>query len=301
MVSFKCPNCGGEMSVSRTGDLLCSYCGTKQVMSDAELQSYKDFRYRMLVYLSAIAAEPAPEATERIWAHADSVSFTAKDGSPIAVSYLFSGVRDGVRIYTARRNVLFVFPAGAGAQIERFRNMPKLLQYPPADVKGLSSYFPTVNGIFELKDGRTLVSVSKSEECFPLSAFGSLPAEHAAWIVSRLENLCCVLAFSDLAHGGIDMETVFINARTHEAYLPGGWWNAQPCPNGSVQDLRAVRSVAKRVMGMQYDQSAKAFRDFIKRAPAQDAYADFAEWDRVITEAFGGRQFRKLDLSNLKI
>ena len=51
MLNYKCPKCGGEMSVNRSGDLLCSYCDSKFNFSDKELKDYKEFRYNMLHYL----------------------------------------------------------------------------------------------------------------------------------------------------------------------------------------------------------------------------------------------------------
>lgn len=300
MMNFKCPNCSGEMNVSHTGDLVCSYCGTKQVMSDEALRQYKEYRYRMLVYLSAISDSADPEKTERIWSHAERIPFTAKDGNPIEINCLFSGEQDGVTVYTARQNAIFLFPKDASEMAARFLDAPTRLQYPSADIKGLSAYFPAINRVFELADGRTLVCVSKNEECFPLSAFGCLPAEHVAWIISRLENLCCALAYSDYAHNGIDLESVFINARTHEAFLLGGWWNAAPSANGSRQDLTAIRRLAKRVAGTRYYDAPAGFRRFVEVVPAKDAYSDFAAWDKTIESSFGGRRFKKLDLSNLK-
>ena len=59
-------------------------------------------------------------------------------------------------------------------------------------------------------------------------------------------------AFSNIRHGGIGLESVFINARTHEAFLFGGWENAGYCRGGSADDLAAVRSAARRLLGMHF-------------------------------------------------
>ena len=298
MINFKCRNCGGEMTVSQTGEMVCSYCGGHFVFSDKDLSEYKEFRYRMLAYLSALSDSPDTKETENIWRRAEQKDFALEDGRNLTVSYLFKGEQDGVTVYTARRNVLFFF-SEAEERVSRFYRMSEKLIYPSADIKDLSKFFPQISGKFRLADGRIVVAVSKDEELFPLSAFGSLPPEHAAWIVSRLENICCVLEYSDIEHNGIDLESVFINARTHQAYLLGGWWNASPHEGGSQNDLFAIRAVARRITGVGYDRSPEQFKRFVNGTPAGDAYEDFALWDKVIEEGFHGRKFRKLDLSTL--
>ena len=211
---------------------------------------------------------------------------------PLTICHLFKGTQDGVTVYTARKNAVFIFGSGDAASYGSFSSIPEKLCYPSADIKGLAIFFPVVNGDFELEDGRHVIAVSKDEELYPLSAFGSLPPEHAAWIVSRLENLCCVLAYSSIAHNGIDMESFFINARTHQAYLLGGWWNS--ClSDDSSSDLKAVRNIAKRIMGLKYESAPDEFRRFISEAPACDAFEDFSRWDEVIEKGFTARILTK--------
>ena len=301
MINYKCRNCGGEMSVNEAGELQCSYCGSKFVLSDKDLRGYKEFRYHLLSYLSALSDCPKTEETDRIWSRAESLTLNTRDGKSINIHYLFQSSSDGITAYTCRNNMIFVFPEGSEHAADRFVSMISKLEYPPADVRGLDRYFPTLTGRFTLEDGQTVLSISKSEECYPLAAFGSLPPEHAAWIVSRLENICCVLAYSDISHGGIDLDNVLINPRTHEAFLAGGWHNARECEGGSVNDLAAIRETAKRVMGIHCGEAPAEFTSFIENKPASSAFDDFTLWDNVIQDGFKGRRFKKLDLKNLNI
>lgn len=297
MKTFTCPNCGGELRPGGAGTLTCAYCGTRSYISDREMREYGAFREAMLLSLGQAANDESRRRLDRLWDGAEAVSLPRRTGGPVKIRYLFHGTQDGVEIYTARRSAVFVLPP-EGA--DRFLETASSLRFPAADVQGLAAYFPTVTGRFELADGRTALSVAKAEGVFPLSAFGSLPPAHAAWIVSRLENLCCALAFSDLCHGGIGTESAFIDAATHEAFLLGGWWNARSASGGGKADLLAVRKTAARVMGETLPDAPAAFRDFINGPPKADAYADFAAWDKVIEQGFGGRRFRTLDLSQLK-
>ncbi len=290
------------MSVGSTGELVCSYCGSRFVMSDEDLTQYRDFRGRMQAYLSAVANQDArAEDTEWIWKRVETARFRTADGQDVEIEYIYQSVDDGVPFYVARKNVIYVFPSGQSYRAESYAAALALLDFPQGDVRDLSQYFPVRSGTFPLEGGQTMLVLTKSEELFPLAAYGSLPPVHAAWVVSRLENLCCVLEYSGIAHGGIALESVFINARTHEAHLLGGWWKAARWPGGSVRDLKDLRAAARRLMGVQYSSAPAEFRRFIEEAPEPDAYQDFSRWDRVIDEGFGGRRFEKLDLTNLKI
>ena len=301
MINYKCKNCACEMSVNEAGELQCSYCGSKFVLSDKDLQGYKEFRYNLLSYLSALSDCPKTEETDWIWSRAETLALKTCDGKSININYLFQTNNDGITVYTCRYNLLFVFSKSASGAADRFISMPSKLKYPPADIRGLNRYFPSLSGNFTLENGQTVLSFSKSEECYPLSAFGSLPPEHAAWIVSRLENICCVLAYSNISHGGINLDNVLINPRTHEAFLAGGWQNARECEGGSEKDLEAIRETAKRVMGIRCGEAPDEFLRFISNKPAGSAFDDFALWDTVIRDGFQGRRFKKLDLNNLNV
>ena len=300
MLNFKCPNCDGEMSVNSSGDLLCSYCDSKFNFTDKDLSEYKVFRRNMLYYLSAVANRTAAgEDAERLWQKAAEKVLASADGREITINYIYMSEQDGVQCYTARNNVLFIFPPTKTALADKFIAGTKLVSYPSADVRDLAQYFPVITGSFTLKDGSVMLSVSKPEEVFPLGAFGSLPPVHAAWIVSRLENLCCVLEYSGMTHGGITLNSLFINARTHELYLLGGWYNAQK--TSSRTDLTDLRKTVKHLMGRELGKAPVQFREFLDKKHLPDAYTDFADWDNVIETGFGGRRFEKLDLTNISL
>lgn len=297
MLNFKCPNCGGEMSVNRSGDLFCTYCDSKFNFTDKALAEYREFRYNMLYYLSSVANRTAAGAdAERLWQRATEESFFTEDGGEIKISYIYRSEDGGAECFTARNNIIFVMNSDAAL---RFEEGVKLLVYPSADVRDLAQYFPVITGKFALKGGRTMVAVSKPEEVFPLGAFGCLAPVHAAWIVSRIENLCCVLEYSGAVHGGITLDNMFINAGTHELYLEGGWQNAKKGSGSS--DLAMMRKTVIRLMGSEISKAPKMFGEFLEKKTLPDAYTDFADWDKVIELGFGGRRFEKLDLTDIRI
>ncbi|MBO4749494.1 MAG: hypothetical protein J5546_04195 [Lachnospiraceae bacterium] len=302
MISLKCKNCGGEMSVDGSGNLYCEYCGTKSAFRDDELLAYKNFRLQVLNYLRGLHDQKADGNSheELLWANAETAFFQTKDGNDVTIRYLYSFEEKDATVYLARNSVLYVYPAKkrdmAAAQLAGLER----LSYPPADVKNLQECFPKFLGRYELEDGGVLLSFERPDNLFPLSMFGSLAPEHAAWITSRMENICCVLEYGKIMHGGINANAVFINPFTHHAVLFGDWKTARVGfvrdSDGVRDNLRDLRKLALRIMGTHASEAPKEFLAFLQSDPARDAFQDFERWDKVIEEGFGGRRFAKMQV-----
>ena len=295
MISFKCNKCGGEMTISHAGELMCPYCGTKHNFSDKELEGYKVFRHRMLEYLAAVAEDRAKASDyDYLWTNADSISFATEDGDEITVRYIYMNESDGVKTYVARESVIYVFDKNKADMVARCMNNIGKISFPAADMKDLARCIPQGKGSYRLSDGSVLWAVAKDEGLFPLPLFGNLEWEDVAWIVSRLENIACLLEYNDAVHGAIDPETVYINPRTHEAALLGGWQKLSAM-NGlnKTSDLKGIRDTARKLVGNGISGVPKMFGDFLDKAPREDAFKDFEYWDEVIEKGLGGRHFHK--------
>jgi len=294
MISLKCRNCGGEMSIDAKGELACPYCGNKAHLSDVEYAEYKNFRLNLLNFLRSAADQKADAADDTfLWnSYHETEEFYSREGKKIIIDYMFYAREDGVPFYVAKSSVIYIFNPEDSAKVEKMTGAISRLEYPSADIRNLTKYFPTVKSRMVLEDGRILVAVSKPENVYPLFAFGNLRPKHVAWIVSRMENFCCLFEYNGIVQEGISLNSVFINPRTHEAYLYGNWWMARAKKNERDQaDLKALRVVADRLMGEYKEEAPQEFIDFIQNAPAEDAYTDFELWDTVIEDGFGGHKF----------
>ena len=213
----------------------------------------------------------------------------------------------------ARRNIIFRFDRGSAAS-ERMRRAVSLLDYPSADTRQLAQFFPRITGGFALESGDSLLAVAKDVDEYPLCLFGQLGGRHVAWIISRMENLCCVLEYNSLVHPLINPDTLFINPFTHQASLYGGWWAAAKhntaAPDRSrilrTQDnLIGLRNTAANLLGCPRAGSVpvtadvpSALADFINGRPMEYAYDDFALWDRMLIQAYGERKFVDLTVDD---
>ncbi len=300
MITYKCKNCGGEMSVNASGDLYCPFCGSKSNFSDKELENYKAFRLHMLSYLEALAKDKTDEsATRKLWDYSESRTFKSSAGEDITVMYLFRAEDDGVEMLMARDSIIYVFSVINKHKAESFLSAVARITYPAADVKNLSRYIPSLKARIELDNGGLLLALNKSENMYPLGAFDSFEYEHAAWLLSRLENLACLFEYNKLIHGGVKFESVFVNPLTHEAAVYGGWWNAEYGKYAN-SDLSDIRKVILKTLGRHKETTPKAFVDFLEHAPKSDAYDDFAAWDKVIEESLGGHKFKKFTIKEGK-
>lgn len=295
MISFKCSKCGGEMTISHVGELMCPYCGTKNNFSDKELEGYKVFRHRMLEYLAAVAEDRA-KATDYdyLWTNCETATFTTADGTDLSIRYIYTSTYDGVKMYVGKETVVFEYSSLQEELLDKSIENIRKVTFPSADMKDLNRCIPRGKGSYRLKDNRILWAVSKEEGLFPLPLFGNLEWADTAWIVSRLENIACLLEYNEMTHGGIDPETVFINPKTHEAALLGGWHKA-----GSTgffdgrKDLKDIRTTARKLLGDGFGGAPEMFKEFLSKSPAADAYEDFKCWDEVIEKGLGGRHFHK--------
>ena len=303
MLSYKCKNCGGEMSVDGSGGLYCEFCGSKHFFRDREFDEYRQFRKSLLNYFKGIHDEKV-EGTgreDRLWDHAEETGKVLADGNDVTIRYLYSFNDDGVEGYLTKNTALFVFSKADKDKADKMLSGIKNLEFPPADVKGLDDCFPTFAGSYELKDGGGMLAFSRPENLFPLSMFGSFTPEHVAWIISRLENICCVLEYSNLVHGGIGADSVWINPFSHHAVLMGHWWSTEKKGIASLlgkdkNDLKDIRKTALHILGNHEDEVPELMSDFLNSAPSDDAFADFEKWDNVIDKGFGGRHFAKMDV-----
>ena len=313
MKGLTCKNCGGTMVLDASGmTAICCYCESRFLLDHQDTDYYRDFFTRMNKFFAAPKSEQErKQRAEEFWEKANTETFCCQDGTEINVSYMHRYSDRDAEVYVARRNIIFHFKDNGTEKSELLRRNISLLDYPSADIRNLEAFFPRISGGFVLEDGSHLCVISKDEDEYPLRLFGKLSGRHVAWIISRMENLCCVLEFSALVHPQITPDTLYINPYTHQASLYGNWWNAGKHNTFSYQNrtllrssqsLLGIRNTAAALLG--YDNRKliyptenipKPFADFLKSDPCVTAYDDFSYWDEMMLKAYGERKFITMD------
>ncbi|NLG05895.1 MAG: hypothetical protein GX567_19030 [Clostridia bacterium] len=319
MKNLTCKNCGGMMTLDASAVVAtCHYCGSSYVLNHEDTDYYMDFYNQMCDFLSGDEDERNRKLkSDRLWENAAEQSFQSIDGNNIEIKYMYRYAEKEADVYIARRNIVYHFREPGVSKLEQYRKVVSFIDYPSADTRQLSNFFPKVNGGFELTDGTYILVVKKEDDEYPLRLFGKLPGRHVAWIISRMENLCCVLEYNSLVHPQINPDTLFINPYAHTASLYGNWWNAGKnhsyMTNGSTlltmkQNLQGLRNSAAYLLGCDMPSKVKetsdipkALADFISGEPADNAYDDFAYWDKMLIQAYGKRKFVKMGTDDEQI
>ena len=290
MINYKCKNCGGEFEVHTHGELFCPFCGSKQYFSDRDFKGYEEYRESLLQFLKNANDEAKDEGDIlNLWNYTKSVVFNRKGGGTIEVSYTFQSESEGVKFFVGRDKVIYYFPKDRVHLAQKMLDRVESIGYPSADVRNLRKFLPSLMGLYDLENSEILLVIEKPENVYPLFAFSDLEPETVAWMVSRMENFCCLLEFNDMDFRPMDTRSIYINPKTHEAYLFGCWWNAKKTPER--QCLKDLRRTAGEVTGNRLGHGPKEFSEFLDSVPKDNAFDDFAYWDTVIEKGFGGHHF----------
>lgn len=285
----------------------CLYCGTTYLLAQEETRYFREMFSRMTRRFS-----PEPEHDPEPWTQTVTKEFLCDNGERVQVKYLHRYTDRDADVYVTRTSVAYHLRTKGSAQAEKYRRAVDSLDYPSVDMGKLADLFPKVRQQRILSDGTCLLIIGKGEEEYPLRLFGVLDGRHVAWIISRLENLCCVLEYNGLVHPRICVDSVYINPRTHQAFLYGDWWcvgRAFTAPNGEetalnpTDHLVGLRNTAAALLGFSDRTQVvagegipQALASFLAGAPCENAYDDFALWDETLIKAYGERKFVDLNV-----
>lgn len=340
MAILKCNMCGGTLEYDRIQDLaVCPYCGSKSTVFDHDRKLFQQFQDQFAALLNQGAK---PSLAEGFWVDTSREELIREDGAVIEIAYLARRRADMCTMYVAKRNIIYIFEPGHRDYAARYREMLGKLTYPSPEMeRELTEYVPRLVTECRLADGSVFLAIEKKEGTYPLPMLGTLLPRHVAWVISRLENLCCLLDYNNMALNAFTPENLFVDPANHQIYLYGGWWFAgfkgavvpgaseSVLPylekEGKVQsrcsgrtDLESIRLIAAKLLGYPRREALREnnaasdtpspeaalpepFRDFLLQPPEPDAPADFAKWDKALTESYGERKFIPLTMTEEEI
>ena len=333
MALLRCKMCGGTLDYDRQQNLaVCPYCGSKSTVFEQDRKLFEQFQTAFAAVLNQADDQRRQQAEEGFWVEASHEELPREDGEVIEIAYLTKRRADMCTVYVARKNVIFVFDKEFGDSAAHYREMIEQIKYPnEAMEKELSRYIPKVVTECRLADGRQFLAIEKEAGVYPLGMLGLLMDRHVAWVVSRLENLCCLLEYNDMVLNGFSVENLFVDPANHQIYLYGGWWFAGfrgtetagasksvfpylkkgitgQNKNQFSTDLESIRLVAAKLLGCESRDELqtvgllpKAFENFLIHRPEQSAQADFKKWDKVLMESYGERKFIPLSMTEEEI
>lgn len=225
MAILKCKMCGGTLDYDPQQNLaVCPYCGSRSTVFDRDRKLFEQFQDQFAALLNQ-SPKAAPE--EGFWVDAGREELVREDGAVMEITCLTKRRTDLCTMYVARRNIIFLFEPEHADYAARYREMTEKLAYPSPEMeRELANYVPRVVTECKLADGRIFLAIEKKEGTYPLKMLGTLLDRHVAWVISRLENLCCLLDYNNMVLNAFTAENLFADPANHQIYLYGGWWFA---------------------------------------------------------------------------
>lgn len=338
MAILKCKMCGGTLDYDRVQDLaVCPYCDSKYTIFEQDRKLFQQFQQQFAALLNQ---EWKEQNQENFWVEACREELLREDGETIGITYLTKRKTDISTMYVARHNVIFVFDSKYAYYSQRYQEMVSKLDYPTPEMeRELAQYMPKLVTSCRLADGSSFVAIEKKEGVYPLKMLGILLDRHVAWVMSRLENLCCLLDYNSIVLNSITLDNLFVDPANHQIYLYGGWWFAgfqgaenqgaseavkpylertqnslwhtekvKKARNQFKTDLESIRLVAANLLGYPNRNELLCntllpgpFRNFLLSGPEENARADFKKWDQVLIESYGERKFIPLSMTEEEI
>lgn len=220
------------------------------------------------------------------------VIFDTEEVGDIEVTYQQILCNDHATSYICDDSIVLHFDDEGFA--DQYVNSIKSLKYPGGGSKSLEQYMPHIKDIYKDTDGGKVIFITKSPNEQPLSNCIFMKDRHVAWVISRLENIACLLEYNKLGVSDLSIKDFFVDAENHQICLFGGFWRAK---KNSPRDIGFIRDIAKELMGyhegknFEDEEIPEAFAEFLDEAPLKDAYDDFKEWDTSLILSYGPRKF----------
>lgn len=290
LLNVRCDNCGAEYRISSRGEMVCRFCGSNVYLSDMDFKAYKNTRDNMLMSDRFTNDEAADTGDVlRLWNNGSTANFKTIKGVNISFDCYYSVILDDKEVYIGADKIAVIF--SNTFSLTNFTVNLSQIEYPSADIKDLSRFLPNIIFKSALEDGRSIIIISKTDNIYPLFLFENLKATTVAWIISRLENLGCLLEFNNMDFRALRAEDIYINPKTHELFILDGWDGVEKTSRRNY--LKDMRLIAKDIMDT--STAPELCMKFLDGDPEETAYDDFSAWDEVIMKGFNGHNFHQFN------
>lgn len=283
---IRCDNCGSEYRINTRGEMNCPFCGSKIYLSDKDFKAYQKARDEMLVKdkVENDIVNSDGDVLHK-WNNELNIVFESVTGKPINIHYFYQFDRADKTVYVGKTKVAIVYDNPD--QVAKIERSLGIMEYPSADIKNLSVFFPHIFLKVRLNDDRYLVVYDKQENVYPLAIFNKLDPKQVAWMISRMENFGCLFEYNHFDFSKLEQLDLYINPKTHYLYILDGWENViMDNPRNYLKQLRVIMK-DQMILG----RAPQKCIEFLDSLPAEDAYTDFKDWDDVIEHGFNGHNF----------
>lgn len=274
---------------------------------------------------------------EKRWEKKNFIRINKTNGKAIEATYLSSIKFELGETYVCNKHIIYVFDSDKKKYKDNMISSIKAIKYENKKMEEeFKRYFPTILDEFTTTEGKHVVVISKTEDVFPLKDVlnyfnNKIENRHVAWIISRLQNICCFLKYNNIVHNGININNCFISPEHHAILLLGGWWYATKTDekmigttkeifdimpilsksnkkSSPITDLESIKLLGRTLCGysnprtfMKETDIPKPIAEFLIGGSGDDAYKEFQTWDTVLDKGYGVRKFIPLTVTQKQI
>lgn len=299
MAELRCKSCGAVMTrLHDSNEAVCEYCNSREVIVAADQRTLHKFKSMFQTFIHEIdeSGEKSKVIRERIKEEREEPASTTleevytEEGQTVEIHYLYKDMQGAVVTYVTRENVIFRFSRGQAQMADCYKHNAESIKYPSEEMRRvLHAYLPEIVADICLEAGERMLVIKKLAKSYPLELLLPLEPCHAAWVISRLENLICLLKYNGISLGRINMKDLMINPENHQVLLYGGWWNGESRLVFN-REMKAVRQIVLQALAEQR-KVPPAMRTFLESREKDTPEKDFTYWDVCLEQAFGERKF----------
>lgn len=280
--------------------------------------------YHRFIRLNQLYQEAVTKLKNDCWGSKGMINLTF-GGRSETIGYLAEKAFELGTTYLTHNNVFYLIDEGYTNYVRQFEKMCGSLQYASAAMaREFACHLPHDVKTRRTDDRRTLITMAKRADEIALDDLlsycgGSLADEHAAWIISRLSSLGCLLSYNKLVHNSICLKNCFISPKDHQLSLYGGWWYAcglgRPmagvcqevydimplkAKSGHIgvfaTDLESIKQIGRQLINP-HTPGKPPVRNWLDQGAGDSAFAEFELWNQAIIDSWGRRNFVKLSVT----
>ena len=268
------------------------------------------------------------------WEKTNYILISKNNGKKIALNYDTVFDFELGTCYVTKTKIVYILGSDKKKYFDNAIARIKSLKY--ADKKmeeTLKRCMPKIYQTFQTNSGEYVIVLDKTEDVYPLKSVfeyfdNKISDRHVAWIMSRLYNISCFLKYNDIVHNGININNCFVSPKYHSILLLGGWWYTTKekekmigttkdifsimsvvtkgdKKSSYLTDLESVKLLGRQLLGetncrkLALDTSIpKAFINFLISGSSDDAFKEYAKWDKALIGSYGERKFVKMEVDN---
>lgn len=294
-----------------------------------DLNKSKD-AIKVSTYINQLHKEAVSHFESNTWKLLDAIRVTKKSGEKVEIKYKYKGlyelgeyfVGDSILVYSFNKQKFY----------NNYLSSIKNIKYADDRMKTqFKILMPEIIDNFEADNNTFYIVIKKYPELYPLKLISDILNKdvHAAWVNTKLLNLCNFLQYNKLVHNGISIENCFVNPELHTIHLYGGWQYATKENEKMIgttksifenmnmkvrtskqssysTDVDASKYIVKSLLNsMTYVELKKnvkdSFAQYLSSPSNGNSFDELEKWEKAMIETFGKRKFVKVEINENNI